>query len=262
MAKICPLFSGSTGNATYISCEAGSFLVDAGSNLKWITNGISACGGNIEDLKAIFITHEHIDHISALFSITKKYNFPIVASRKTLEAIIKANKIPSASRLIAIDQTKYSLPGIEIKRFATSHDCEGSSGFTFTLPGDKKVGICTDTGCIDEVTLNHLKGCTAVLLESNHDITMLKNGPYSPMLKHRILSDRGHLSNIQCACTLMELYKSGTRRFILGHISQKNNTPALALEANKSALLSIGAKENKDYIIYAAAPNNNEVTVI
>lgn len=261
MARICPLFSGSSGNSTYILSSEGGILIDAGASFKSLCESIEVAGGSLDTLRAVAVTHEHGDHIKGLKTLLKKTGVPIVASQKTLETLIKADLIPQDTKTLYAEQTK-EICGIGIDRFATSHDCEGSSGYVIKLADGKKIAVCTDLGIITDEVRNALKGCDAVLIESNHDIEMLKRGPYPPQLKLRIMSDNGHLSNNACATELKGLLKSGTTRFILGHISKNNNLPMLALSCAKATLADIGAKNGSDYILTVAKPCSNEVTLI
>ena len=262
MAKICPLFSGSTGNSTYISTAEGGILIDAGASFKSLCAAMENAGVAPQELLAVAVTHEHIDHVKGLKVLLKKLNIPLVASEKTLTALAKGDFIPENAKLIVADKDGISFGNISLSRFATSHDCEGSSGYTLTLPNGKKCAVCTDLGVVTEEVKSALLGCEAVLLESNHDVTMLKNGPYPHHLKLRILSDKGHISNAVCASNLPYLLQNGTTRFILGHLSQKNNLPMLALSTAKAALMDIGAANERDYILSVAKPCNNGVTVL
>lgn len=261
MSKICPLFSGSTGNSTYIGTKKGAVLVDAGASMKRIITALECAGGTAEELKAIAVTHQHIDHITGLRPILNKLKIPLIASEKTIEALAVANKIPEGARVIAIEN-QVEVEGIIINRFATSHDCEGSSGYSFILPDQKKFTLCTDLGIVTDEVRNALNGSDLVLLESNHDVEMLKRGPYPPELKIRIMSDKGHISNNVCSAELVKLLKNGTKRFILGHLSQNNNTPLVARSSAEAALMDIGAENGKDYLLYVAHPQGNGVTVI
>ena len=130
------------------------------------------------------------------------------------------------------------------------------------MPDGRKISVCTDLGIMTDTVRSAIAGSDAVLLESNYDIDMLKKGPYPAELKMRIMSDRGHLSNNACAAELAGLLKSGTTRFILGHLSRNNNTPHLALSSAKNALTSAGAVIGSDCILEVAAPKNNGVTVL
>ena len=261
MARICPLYSGSTGNSTYIGTENGAILVDAGASLKGIEIALSTAGGKLQEIKAVAITHEHIDHVKGLKPLLNKTKAPLIATYKTINALISLDKVPSGIRVICIEDKPIDIEGIEIQRFATIHDCEGSSGYTFTLPDSKRIAVCTDLGVVTNTVREAIKQSDVVLLESNHDIDMLKRGPYPPALKTRILSEKGHISNTACAAELCSLLESGTQRFILGHLSQKNNTPLIAKVCAESALMDIGAKNGRDYLLKVASPTGNGVTV-
>lgn len=262
MSRICPLFSGSTGNSTYISTKNGGILVDAGASFKGICEEVEKAGGAIEEILAVAVTHEHIDHIKGLKTLLNKTNATLIASEKTLQILENLEKIPAKTKVMPIGENSIDLNGILINRFATSHDCEGSSGYTFILPEDKKISVATDLGIVTNEVRDALSGSEVLLFESNHDIEMLKKGPYPPNLKVRILSDNGHISNNACAVELPFFLKKGTKKFILGHLSQQNNTPLLAKSCATAALIDVGAIEGKDYILNVAKPNNNGVIIV
>ena len=262
MAIICPLFSGSSGNSRFIETKCGAILVDAGASLKGITEQLALFDSDVSNIKAVAVTHEHIDHIKGLRALLKKSSAEVLASSKTLEVLAQKDLLPPNVKVHALDDGGMDVCGIEIKRFSTSHDCEGSSGFTFSLPEGKKISVCTDLGVVTEEVRNALKGSDIVLLESNHDVEMLKKGPYPPELKVRILGDKGHISNNVCAMETVRLFKSGTQRFILGHLSQNNNTPLLAKSTTEAVLMDIGAQNGKDYLLNIAGVKGNKVTVI
>ncbi len=260
MARICPLCSGSGGNSTYISLVGGAVLVDAGASCKAILESVAAVG-SVDALRAIAITHEHIDHIKGLKILLKKIKVPIIASATTLSALAAGGILPEGSKTIVADNKAIDLGGVALSRFATSHDTEGSSGYTVT-DGQTKIAVCTDLGIVTDEVRAALLGSDAVLLESNHDVEMLKHGPYPPQLKLRILSERGHLSNNACAAEFPALLKGGTTRIILGHLSLHNNTPLLAAAATRAALADIGAKDGFDYILKVAKPCISEAITL
>ncbi len=262
MSRICPLFSGSTGNSTYIGTKNGGILIDAGASMKGIIGALEAVGGDISEILAVAVTHEHIDHIKGLKTILNKTGAKLLASEETLKALADMDKIPSKTDVICLEDKPCEINGIEISRFATSHDCLGSSGYTLNLPDNKKIAVCTDLGIVTDDVRNAVLGSDLVLFESNHDVEMLKRGPNPPYLKVRILSEKGHISNNVCASELPNLLKNGTKRFILGHLSQHNNTPMLAKACAEAALMDLSAINGKDYILTVAKPNNNGVTVI
>ena len=261
MSKICPLFSSSSGNSTYIATTSGSILVDAGASFKGINQAISAIGEDVSAVRAVAITHAHDDHIKGLRPLLKNTDAILIATKETVEFLISSNKIPENTK-IQIIEDEMEFMNVKINSFATSHDCAGSCGYNFTLFDDKKITVCTDLGVVTDSVRQAIAGSDAIILESNHDIGMLKSGPYPPHLKLRILSDSGHLSNNVCAEEIKGLLKSGTTRFILGHLSKENNTPLLALSGAEAALMDLGAKNGRDYILSVAAPKNNGVTII
>lgn len=262
MSKICPLYSSSSGNSTYIGTKNGGILIDAGASFKGISEGIAAIDESVQDIFAVAVTHEHTDHVKGLKTLLNKTNAKLLASAQTAETLVNNGLIPQKTEIIALDNSPLEINGIELCRFATSHDCIGSSGYKITLPDGKRVTVCTDLGIVTDTVRNAIMGSDLILLESNHDINMLKSGPYPPQLKARILSDKGHLSNNLCANELKNLLQNGTRRFILGHLSQHNNTPILAKASAEAALMDLGAKQGCDYLLSVAKPTDNGVTVL
>lgn len=263
MAKFYPMFSSSEGNSTYIGASDGGVLVDVGVSFKRIKNALAAKGITVEDIKAVLITHEHIDHIKGLKVFLKNHPVPVIASRDTIYALEFCGAISYETERIYIDEEDECKIGeIVIKRFPTSHDCKGSSCYTVTLPGEVKTAVCTDLGIMTDVIKEGLKGSKIILLESNHDPVMLRMGPYPPELKIRIGSEWGHLPNAVCAETLAFFYENGTDRFVLGHLSEHNNTPEKAASAAKAALMDKGACENEDYILYIAEKEGTRVIPI
>lgn len=259
MARLCTLASGSGGNSTYVSTTGGDILVDVGLSCKKILEAIDEAGGSIDRLKAVAVTHTHIDHINGLKTFLKKTGLPVIASVGTLDFLTQNDKIPATTKIICTE-SMVDLGDIAVTYFKTSHDAEGSGGYIITLPDGRRAAVCTDLGVMTDTVRQNLLGCDTVLIESNHDVEMLRRGPYRPDLKLRILSDKGHLSNNACAVELPNLLKSGTQRIILGHLSQENNTPILAQSAARSALAAAGAKED-DYILQIAKPKTVGVTV-
>ena len=156
------------------------------------------------------------------------------------------------------EQSEIIIRDMTIKRFATSHDCEGSSGYTVSF-GNIKTAVCTDTGILTDEIRQNLEGCRLVMLESNHDPVMLRLGPYTPELKVRIGSEKGHLANADCAAEIKRLYNLGTTHFVLAHLSENNNTPEKASSATRAALMDLGAKINEDYILYVAPEEGGKV---
>ena len=261
VAVFCPLFSGSSGNCEYIGYGDSGILIDAGVSAKRIISAMSANGFNPSSVKAIFITHEHTDHICGLRVFAAKYHIPVFCSYQTKNALNTDEKIRS-SLFINDFADSIEIGGFTVNRFNTSHDCLGSSGYKITTPDCKIIAVCTDLGYVSDEVRSSLLGCNAVMLESNHDLSMLRNGPYPISLKKRIASDTGHLSNNCCAELLPELVKSGTTRIILGHLSKENNRPKLAYETAEENLSVYGFKADVDYSLQVASPENGKPIVI
>ncbi len=258
MAKICPLFSGSKANCTYLSSKDEALLVDAGASAKATLNAIEAIGENAEKIRAILVTHEHGDHISGLKTLLKKLKVPVIASSFTLNTLSSMNVLPAGAEVLALDG--YTETGFcKIKRFETMHDCEGSSGYRIEFDNDCIASVCTDLGVVTSQVRESITGSNVVLLESNHDLKMLQMGPYPAELKIRIAGEKGHLSNNAAASELVSLLHSGTSRFVLGHLSENNNLPALALRTSEAALMDAGAKKGSDYLLYCALRENREI---
>lgn len=262
MSKICPLFSGSTGNSTYIGAENTGLLIDVGASAKGIGIALERAGADFSCVDAIAITHCHEDHIKGLKTVLKKTGADLIATEKTVEYLAERELILPDTKIIVINEKGTEVNGMNVSFFPTSHDSEGSCGYSVILPDGKKFSLCTDTGIITDEIRNAIIGSDAVLMESNHDIDMLKKGPYPPHLKVRIMSEKGHISNSVCAGEVLNLFKNGTTRFILGHLSLNNNTPLLAKSASESVLMDLGAVNGKDYILKVAKPKENGVTVI
>lgn len=256
MAKIVPLFSSSKGNSYYIQGNGAAILVDAGRNLKQLEAAMSVNGLSMRDVGAIFITHEHSDHISALKVLLKRYDIPLYASRGTLDYLTAYDKVPASARLHVIEDT-VETEDFRVERVATSHDAAEPCGYHITTPDGRRVSVVTDTGYLTENAREAIAGSNLAVIESNHDVGMLRGGMYPYILKRRILSDSGHLSNAACAEALPSFVNAGLTRVILGHLSEENNTPHLALSEAVDALNRAGMVINADYMIDVAAVETN-----
>ena len=234
--NICTLFSGSSGNCVYVSGERAEILIDAGKSAKAVCTALESIGGSIKDIDAIFITHEHTDHISALRVLTKKYGIPVhtvVGCAKCISSACEGH-----DDLIVEHDPVYSVEigDLCISSFRTSHDSACAVGYKITTEDGHTFGVATDTGIVTKGTGNALTGCEAVVLECNHDPDMLRMGPYPYYLKERIASRFGHLSNGDCARFAAYLAENGTKHFLLAHLSRENNTPDMALKTVRSAI--------------------------
>lgn len=261
MARVYPLFSSSKGNAAFIGNEKGGILIDAGVSCKMLTQALLDNWLSPDIVQGIFITHEHSDHIKGLRVFTKNFHTPVFAGAKNLEYLISENHISPLSSIndVEVDGKAFEFCGYEISAFSTPHDTRQSNGYRITTPDLKTISVCTDLGEVTENVHKNLCGSDLVLFEANYDEIMLRNGRYPFMLKKRIASKFGHLSNTDSAAEIESLLNLGTTRIILGHLSQENNTPVKAREAITNQLCNF--KCGIDYIL-KVAPVYNEGEVI
>ena len=234
MLKILPLFSSSKGNCTYVESTTTALLIDIGISCKRLVASFEQNNINPNSIEAILITHEHSDHIKGIKTFANKYSVPVFATEKTWTKLSSIDISPSLKQTFTPDNN-FNIGDIKISPFKTPHDAIDSCGFSF-YNSNEKITIATDLGHINEYLLSKMINSDTILLESNHDIEMLKAGPYPWQLKQRIIGDYGHLSNALSAKTVEYLIKNGTKNFILGHLSEENNFPQLALETVKSNL--------------------------
>ena len=261
MAKVCQLFSGSSGNSIFISDRETKILVDAGVTAKRIEEQLFSIGEDACELSAIFITHEHYDHVKGLRVLASRYKIPVFASDMITEKLWKDDRLNEKIPTNPIEKGA-ELGGIEIIPFKNSHDSVECYGYRFNLPGGRAVSVCTDTGYVTPEAKSAIRGSDLVFLESNHEIMMLQNGPYPYILKQRILSRVGHLSNEDCAEFAKQLIKSGTTRLVLSHLSRENNYPEIAKQTTVSALTGAGFELDKDYRLAVSAPINERNPII
>ncbi len=255
MSKVCQLFSGSTGNSTYIGCGSGGVLVDAGVSFKRLTAALDEIGVDPKSLQGIFLTHEHTDHIAGVRVFASRFGIPVFGSQGTMCALEEQGILTEKFDGYILDVPTLAVGDFEITSFATSHDTSQSLGYRVTLPDGNVVSVCTDLGFVSESVRNGILGSNGLVIESNHDVDMLKTGPYPFYLKERVLGRRGHLSNVDCAAELPNLVKAGTTRLILAHLSQENNLPHLAQRTALATLKGQGMEENKDFLLKVAPPS-------
>lgn len=260
MAKILPLFSGSSGNSYYVSCSGSGILIDAGRSAKQLTNALESNGVDPGTIEAIFVTHEHTDHIAGLRVFANRYGLPVYMTRGTLDALIEKNYVDSKTRCYVMPSGGVDLSAMHVDSFPISHDCAEGCGFRVDM-GSKSYALATDLGYVSEEVESALLGCEAVTIESNHDVNMLNMGPYPYVLKRRILSDKGHLSNVTCSKLLPKLVENGTKRFILAHLSKENNMPEIAYRESLNCLSENNMELMSDYTL-DVAPVETDGTAI
>lgn len=253
MAELCALYSGSTGNSYFIGSKTNGILVDIGRSAKQTTNILNRCSIDPLAISGILITHEHTDHVNGLRVFASRYHIPVFSSAGTLGALESMGILNGSFPAYTIEDT-LQLAGMEISAFRTPHDCAESYGYRIRTADGKIVTVATDLGYITPEIEENLLGADLTVLESNHDIGMLRTGPYPYSLKRRILSDCGHLSNVACAEMLPTLFERGTKRFVLAHLSRENNTPDIARQTAVCGLQMAGIEDG--YILDVAPIEN------
>lgn len=228
MIKFCNLFSGSSGNSTYLETPTTKLLIDAGVSCTRISNALESIGSSIKSINGILISHEHSDHVKGIEIIAKKYSIPIYATSKTWEALDKYN-ISSELKNIFTPNAKFKIGDISILPFSIPHDAADPCAFSL-FNETKKITVATDIGHLDDELITKMYASDILLIESNYDRDTLICGPYPYMLKKRIQSDVGHLSNEMAGKAIKTLYENGVCNFILGHLSKENNFPELAYQ--------------------------------
>lgn len=254
--EIIPLYSSSGGNSTLIKCNGSSFLIDCGKNCKQTEAALMSVGVLPDDIECIFVTHGHADHIAGIDVFVRKHHASVFATsnshRKMREVATKTNP---ASSYITIEENEITTLdcAAEVMAFPTPHDIDGSVIYKIkNLITGKTVAVMTDIGTFTPGIEGFSKGVDAVLIESNYDPVMLKNGPYPYPLQRRISGGKGHVSNEECAKQVKRLYDSGTKKFFLGHISPNNNTEEKALETTENYMALFGLVKGRDYELRAA----------
>ena len=223
--RICLLASGSKGNAIYIESRECRMLIDAGFSAKELSRRLEGIGVAADSLHALFATHEHSDHSHGLGPMARRY---------ALDVFIKPETIAALPRLGAIEKlrefetgTSFCCRDVQVEAFPLTHDAASPVGFVIET-GEGRVGVATDLGIATRLVQQRLKGCRVLILETNHDEEMLRDGPYPWHLKQRIRSNHGHLSNRAGAALLDELRWEGLEAVFLAHLSETNNNPQLA----------------------------------
>jgi phosphoribosyl 1,2-cyclic phosphodiesterase len=220
------LGSGSKGNCLFIESGSTAILIDGGFSGKQIAARLARLDRDISDLNAIFVTHEHHDHILGVGVLSRRCRIPVYANEKTfrggatrLDKLFKRGEFETGGTIVFKD--------FSIRSFAISHDAADPVGFVVGN-GHCSLGICTDTGIGSRLISRRLESCDGLILEFNHDPDMLKNGPYPPALKQRVGSNQGHLSNGDGASLLQALLHDKLQRVVLAHLSETNNLPEIA----------------------------------
>jgi phosphoribosyl 1,2-cyclic phosphodiesterase len=239
--SVSVLASGSRGNSAIIASSSTRILVDAGVSCREIFKRMKTIGEDPHSLSAILITHEHSDHITGLRTLSRKLGVPVFMTGATHQAWAKAERdddgvMPEVCKLEAFASGHcFQIGDIAVTPFTIPHDAADPVGFTFRAEGIK-VGVVTDLGYLPLSVIDHLRGCDALVIESNHDLEMLRGGPYPWSVKQRVMSRVGHLSNDALADFFCNDYDGGAAYVVLAHISEQNNHPEVARAAAEHAL--------------------------
>ncbi|MBQ9006751.1 MAG: MBL fold metallo-hydrolase [Atopobiaceae bacterium] len=250
------LASGSKGNATLVEAPEGLVLIDCGITRKQLLLRADELGVDTSLIRAVIITHEHSDHVNGLRVFSKRFDGPIFATKGTAEA---RNGVCEKPFSIVGHQDEFEVAGMRVRTFPRAHDVSDPVGLQFSIRGSSSdpqecIGWCTDTGFLTDQALEELHGCRILGIEANHDVRMLRDGPYPSYLKARVGGKYGHLSNDQCAEALPALVTSETDTIVALHISEKNNLPSLA----KAAI--VGAVGDGPRVLVAG--QNRPITVL
>ena len=250
------LASGSKGNAAVVEGPAGSVLIDDGIARRTLLARASELGVNMDDIRAVLLTHEHTDHVSGLQVFANHFDGPLFATAGTIAARERLSQLPFE----VINHTDaLELCGMHVTVFPTSHDVADPVGFRFATTDENgeladALGYCTDTGVLTDEAGQALTGCRVLALESNHDERMLATGPYPGYLKQRIHGRQGHLSNAQAADALQDLVTNETEVIVGMHLSHENNRPSVAVRTLAAA---VGAEATNETFTEARTPDGH-----
>lgn len=244
--KFCSLSSGSSGNCQYIETRNTKILIDAGFSGKRIEILLESIGVSPCELDGIFVTHEHTDHIRGVGVLSRRYNIPIYANENTWIGMEKnIGNVSSENTRVFISEKDLDIKDITVHPIKVFHDALEPVGYIIYYR-NRKISIVTDTGWIDNIMKDKIKGSDLYLMESNHDIDMLREGSYPWPLKQRVLSTRGHLSNEDAGRVLGEVVAGKGEIILLGHLSKENNEPDLAHRTVKDSMVGLGLDVKKD----------------
>lgn len=242
--KVCMLASGSKGNCTYITDGNTALLIDLGLSCRALYNVADKANINLNNVSAIINTHNHSDHCKGIKTYIKKNKIPVYSHNKGIKYLAKYAGIEEQN--ICGFENSFFIGSLNITPFLLPHDAPVCCGFSIDN-GKCKISIATDLGKAENKTLDFFNDSNLCIIESNHDINMLKNGNYPLCLKQRIMSKYGHLSNDDAAVAIEKITNKGCKNFLLAHLSEQNNLPEIAFTSVTNHLKSKGKTEGKDY---------------
>ena len=258
--SFCSFSSGSSGNSYLVRTETTAILVDAGISCKRITDGLEKTNTPKEWLQGILLTHEHWDHVDGVKVMLKKYKDISIHANEATFAAMK-HKVKEERKVYFFSGDRFQIGDLDIESFSISHDAADPVGYNIRH-NKEQISIVTDTGVLNEEMLSRLEDADILVIESNHDIEMLKQGPYPAHLKQRILGEEGHLSNEAAGNYVGRLMKAKekARCVLLAHLSKDNNLPNIAEQTVSNILESYGYCNGRD--IYVKTVNRNEISTI
>lgn len=233
--RFASIGSGSAGNGLVVEQASTRLLLDCGFGLKDSEQRLARIQLTPDQLTGILITHEHEDHAGGVFKLARKYRLPVWLTHGTLKMVERALPTEPLELSVIDSHSAFNINEIEVTPFPVPHDAREPVQYTFSN-GDKKLGVLTDTGCSTPHIQDMLSGCHGLVLECNHDIDMLMNGIYPMSLKQRVSGRLGHLDNVSAANILRKLDNQQLKHIVAAHLSEKNNTPELAITALSDAL--------------------------
>ena len=240
MIGFCPLASGSKGNCTFVGTPQIKLLIDAGLSAKQTAERLKKINIDVRDIDAILITHEHSDHIQGLKVLALKYGIPVFANNETAKGIVEVLQECPKFKIFSTGET-FEYGDLEIHPFSIQHDTLDPVAFTLKLDG-LKLGFCTDLGFVSSLVQHQLQNCDYLVLESNHQPSMVHASARPMVYKQRVLSRSGHLSNEACGDLLSKIAHSGLKHVHLAHLSSECNTHETALTVVSNMLQEKGIK--------------------
>ena len=260
MFKFCSLYSGSSGNSLFIETQNTKLLIDAGVSSKKIETALNDINIDPSTLDGILVTHEHIDHVQGLGTLSKKFDLPVFVNQETLDAMPKQKDKISENNIKTFKiSDKFDIGDLEIKPFSIPHDAANPCGFNI-WKDNKKISIATDIGHMTNPILKSLEESLFIMLEANYDPEVLRCSPYPFTLKSRIAGPTGHLPNEMAGKTISHLLKFGLKNAMLGHLSKQSNFPELAYKTVVDELIS--NNYNEDCISLSVASRDNHSKII
>ncbi len=253
MAGFTTLYSGSSGNCAVVEENGAYLLVDMGKSCRQTLAALKQVGLEPDGLQGILVTHEHSDHISGLSVFLKKYPVPVYAYGESLHFLRRQGIVPETVPCIDVRNKSLHVGDFWVESFETSHDSLACCGYRIVTHTQKTVALATDLGYVSPEVLANLYCADVVALESNYDPYLLMSGKYPAALKYRILSNSGHLSNEDCAKTVVKLMENGCEKIVLCHLSKENNEPELALGSVHLELQNRGLSVPEQTVLRAAS---------